>query len=127
VVTGGLTLGIAYAAALGLAMAEGFDNGTGWLAVPVVGPWGAVGSRRFRCTAETVTEARDCFDGAYDEATTIAVFAVDGVLQAVGLALTIAGVASRTHELVRNDASRFQVGAAPRPGGGFDLGVRGAF
>lgn len=125
--TGALTLGLSYAAALGLAMADGFDNGTGWLVVPIVGPWAATGARSFSCQAETVPEARLCFEAAYNEATTIAVFAVDGVLQAVGLALTIAGLATRTHELVRNDVKVVDVSAKARPNGGFDVTLSGAF
>jgi hypothetical protein len=127
VATGALTLGISYAAALGLALADSFENGTGWLVVPIAGPWAAAGARRFSCEAETIAQARQCFSGAYDEATTIAVFAVDGVIQAVGVALTIAGLASRTHELVRNDAERLNVTAKARPNGGFDVGVQGVF
>lgn len=127
VVVGALTAGVSYAVALGIAFDSGFDNGTGWLAVPVVGPWGAIGARTFKCRAQEIEEARRCFDGAYDEATTIAVLAGDGVVQAVGFALWLAGLATKTHELVRDDVKALQVSAVPRPGGGFDLGVRGSF
>lgn len=128
VATGGITLGLAYIAALGIAMADDFENGTGWLAVPLVGPWGAIGARSFECKAETdIEQARACFDGAYKEATTIAVLAGDGVVQAIGTALFVAGLTTRTHELVRDDEEGVHVSASPRLGGGFDLGLHGRF
>lgn len=122
-----MTLGAAYAAAIGFAFSEDFENGTGWVVVPVAGPWAAMGSRSFSCRAQTVPEARKCFDGAYSEATTLAVFAVDGVVQAVGLALTIAGLSTRSVELVRNDIERLKVTASAGPDGRLQLGLRGAF
>lgn len=128
VVTGGITFGLAYVAAFGMALAQDFENGSGWLAVPLVGPWGAIGARSFECKAETdIEEARECFDGAYKEATTIAVLAGDGVVQAIGAAIFIAGLTTRTHELVRNAEAGVNVSASPRLGGGFDLGLHGRF
>jgi hypothetical protein len=129
VITGGLTFGVAYVTALGIAFSEKFENGAGWLAVPLIGPWGAISKRSYKCpaTAMDVAAARRCFNDAYDEATTIAILAGDGVVQTFGVALFIAGLANQTHELVRNEVKPVKVTAAPRPGGGFDVAVRGRF
>jgi hypothetical protein len=129
VITGGLTFGLAYVTALGIAFSEKFENGAGWLAVPLIGPWGAISKRSYKCpaTAMDVAAARRCFNDAYDEATTIAILAGDGVVQTFGVALFIAGLANQTHELVRNDVKPVKVTAAPRSDGGFDVAVRGRF
>lgn len=127
IVSGALTLSVGYVAALGIGLDGGFDQGNGWLAVPVVGPWAAIGARSFSCEAETVDDARECFDGAYDEATTIAILAVDGMIQATGLVILFAGLASGRDELVRDDAVKLGFSARQRPEGGFDVGVRGRF
>lgn len=127
VVAGALTLGVSYVVALGLALADDFDQGSGWLVVPVAGPWGGLGARSYDCNADTVPEANACLDRAYEETTAVALLAMDGVIQAVGVAFIVAGLASRTHELVRNDLGRLKVTVGGRPGKGLQLGLQGWF
>ena len=126
IVTGAITLGLGYVVALGLGLDSSFSGSRGWLAVPVVGPWPAVGGEKITCVAETVPEARQCLDRASNTATTLALMAVDGMVQTTGLALLIAGLATRHSELVRDDLP-VNVSARQRPEGGFDLGVSGRF
>jgi len=55
------------------------------------------------------------------------VLAVDGMIQATGLVILIAGLASSRDELVRDDASKFAFSARRRPEGGFDVGLQARF
>jgi hypothetical protein len=102
---GGLVgLGIAYAGGVAFAGANGFKNGTGWLAAPIVGPWGAVGARDYEtCRTRTVAEAKACVRNAVKEVQVITFFAVDGVGQLAGALVALAGALSTREELVRSD------------------------
>ena len=127
IVTGALGLAAGYLAGLAIALDQRFDDGLGWLALPVVGPWPAVAGRRVRCSASTVDEARRCLDSASAEAITIALLAVDGMVQTTGLLLLLGGLASGQPELVRDDLRNVQVTAKRRGDGGFELGLQGHF
>ena len=111
---GGLTWGAAYAGGLVYALSKGFDNGTGWLAAPIVGPWGAIGGRDFRCqSSQSVTqkEIDSCVDGALDEVTSITLLAMLGLVQAVGATLFFVGVGDKHQEWVRTDLAGVQLKA----------------
>jgi hypothetical protein len=127
IITGALTLGAGYALGLGIAANESFEGSLGWMVLPVFGAWPAMAGREIHCTAVTVDEARHCLDAASAEATTIALLAVDGMVQATGLIVFLAGLASGQSELVRDDVSPVQVKAGRRRDGGFELGLSGRF
>lgn len=113
---GGLVgFGIAYAGGVAFAAANGFKNGSGWLAAPVVGPWGAIGARNYEtCRTRTVAEAKACVRNAVKEVQVITFFAVDGVGQLAGALVTLAGALSSKEELVRSDlVEKVQVSVAP--------------
>jgi hypothetical protein len=140
-VIGGLvTFGVAYAYALASAAANGFGNGEGWLALPVLGPWGALGARRSPCNIGAVPNfdtgkavVQKCIDDVQAEGVRLTVIAFDGVMQLMGAGLLVAGLVTGETQLVRDDlhldqrASRWRVG--PRAFGrtGLGLGVDGAF
>lgn len=102
---GGLVgLGIAYTGGIAFAGVNGFKNGTGWLAAPIVGPWGAIGARDYQtCRTRTVAEAKACVRNAVKEVQVITFFAVDGIGQLAGGLVTLAGALSSKEELVRSD------------------------
>ncbi len=125
--TGAATLGVGYVTALGVGLNKGFDGSLGWLALPVVGVWPAIAGRTFKCSAKDVDEARQCLRRANAEAITVAVVAVDGMIQTTGLLLLLAGWASGHSELVLDVASPVQVNAWQRPEGGFQLDLSGKF
>jgi hypothetical protein len=127
ITTGALSLSAGYLTGLVIALDKGFDGSLGWMLLPVIGPWPAAAGRDVHCAAATVDEARTCLDSASKEATTIALVAVDGMVQATGLLLFFAGLASGQPELVRDDVSKVQVTARRRNDGGFELGVHGQF
>ena len=122
--TGLATAAVGYVAGLGVAMSHDFDGSLGWMAVPVVGAWPAVAGSNVTCTAQDVPAAKKCLSDAYNQATTIAIVAVDGMVQATGVVLLVAGLLSGHSELVRDDV---QLSARQRPEGGFDLSVHGRF
>lgn len=130
---GGLTFLGAYAAALGLAATQGFENGTGYTAIPVVGPWAAIGGRTFKCNAPVTTNTvaalqraiNKCVGTAFDEVVTVVFLTADGLVQATGAVLFFVGLGSGYLELVREDLPQTAVHVLPE--GGFGLTVRGSF
>jgi hypothetical protein len=100
---GGLvTLLVAYGAALAVGADEGFHNGSGWTALPIIGPWAAIGARSYSCSND-LTQATTCVRNAFSEVQTIAIFSADAVVQATGAVLFLAGLGSGRDELVRTD------------------------
>ena len=132
IVTGLLTWIAGYGAALVVGTANDFEQGTGWFALPIVGPWAVLGARENPCAGidfddPQIEDAR-CVEEAVDEAKLLAFAAVDGLVQAVGAVLLIAGVVSGRQELVRRDlaAARLVPRASASPQG-FSIGAWGRF
>lgn len=126
-IAGGLvTLGVAYGTALVFA-ATADGDGRGWLAVPVIGPWAAIGARSYHCSNDPLL-ANKCISGAFSEVQTIAILSADAVVQAAGAVLFVVGLASGQDELVRSDLP-VSLRILPRAVGanGFGLGVDGRF
>ncbi|MDF3065681.1 MAG: uncharacterized protein K0R38_1282 [Polyangiaceae bacterium] len=134
VLGGGLTLLAGYAAGLGLAASQDFERGTGYVAIPVVGPWAAIGARSFSCRvpisinvdgATVQRELNKCVGQAFDEVTTVVFLTVDGLIQATGAVLFFVGLGSSYKELVREDLPKTAVTVLPE--GGMALSVSGKF
>lgn len=127
---GGLTFAGAYGVSLIYALTKSFDNGTGWLLVPVVGPWGAIKGREFSCKSDNNVSQEDvdkCVDRALNEVSSITFLAVAGLVQAVGATLFFVGVGDVTEEWVRADLAHIEVEANVGPmsdGYGFTLSGR---
>ena len=114
---GFVTFGISYAAGLGYAVANGFEEGTGWLAVPLVGPWVAISAQEIQCKTPTVANpnvGNECVEKALGGAERITFFTVDGLIQAVGLTMVFVGIGMKTTELVRNDVAGLRLELKPR-------------
>jgi hypothetical protein len=141
-VTGGVTLGVGYLTALGIGLHHEFSDGMGWTVLPVVGPWAAIGAREFDCdvsgiegvdniddinTETTAQEAERCIRLAQSEAISIALLAVDGMIQATGAIFLVAGLASGVDELVWDGLGDVRLSARARPEGGGELRVFGKF
>ena len=127
-IVGGLaTLGVAYGTAFIVAASADFKDGTGWLVLPVIGPWAAIGARSYQCDNDPL-HANACVSGAFNEVQTIAILSADAVVQATGAVLFLAGLASGRDELVRSDLQT-SVRVTPRALGasGFGLGFDGRF
>ncbi len=131
---GGLTFGASYLAGLGLAATQKFGNGTAYTAIPVIGPWAAIGGRSFHCkvpVSVNVTSAavqkslNECVGTAFDEVTTVVFLTADGLVQATGAVIFFVGLASGYEELVRSDLPKTAISILP--GGGFALSMSGNF
>lgn len=118
---GALTWGIGYAAALGYGMSDAFDGKAGTLAIPVLGPWLAMGQQSFDCdTPDSVESARSCQDESFGTAKTLAVLGTVGLVQAVGGTLFLVGLFDRREHWVRDDLgiAELRLDAMPLAGGG---------
>lgn len=126
-IVGGLaSLIIGYGTAVIVGAGSGFKDGTGWLVLPVLGPWAAIGARSYQCDNDPL-HANACVHGAFNEVQTIAILSADAVVQATGAVLFLAGLGSGSDELVRTDGASVRV--TPRAIGrdGFGLGFDGRF
>ena len=132
---GGLTFLGSYLAGLGLAASQGFGNGTAYTAIPVAGPWAAIGGRTFRCKVSVATSSvsavalqsaiNKCVGFAFDEVTTVVFLTADGLVQATGAVIFFIGLASGYQELVREDLPKAAL--YPLPGGGAAFSLSGRF
>lgn len=124
-VTAGLVgLAVTYGAAVIIAASQGFDNGTGLLAVPVIGPYAAIATREYDCEVDTVSAAKAC---TADETQIVTLMAVDGLGQTAAVLVAVAGLISTKKELVRNDLIEVTVTPPLSARAGWNFGVRGEF
>lgn len=129
---GGITLATSYALGIGFGASRGFDQGLGWVALPLFGPFIAAGQRDLSCTITVSTaSAEECQRKTVDEAKTLAVLAGVGVAELVGGALLTFGLLDRTRLWVRSDLKEVAIAPYVLPGGrsgsGGGLELRGAF
>jgi hypothetical protein len=105
IITGGAVgLAASYGTAAILGAARGFDNASGWLAAPIIGPWLAITQRTYpNCVATMIDQARRCINRAVHEVQYITFVAVDGVFQLATGFLLLAGLMSSKDELIRED------------------------
>lgn len=126
-IVGGLaSLGVAYGVAIVVGASDNFKNGSGWLLLPVIGPWAAIGARSYHCSDDP-SQAQQCIRGAFNEVQSIAILSADAVVQATGAVLFLAGLGSGQDELLR---SQPEVGIRVRPraiGRGFGFGLDARF
>jgi hypothetical protein len=120
---GGLVgMGASYGGALIAAATQGFTNATGWLAVPIAGPWLAIAERTYEpCRAVNTVQGRRCIDQAVKDVQYITFVAVDGVFQLASSMVILAAVLSGKDELVRRDLVHVDV--HPSPTGSLDWSV----
>jgi hypothetical protein len=135
-VTGLITAGVvgmvtSYGVGIIVGATQGFKNGTGFLLVPVVGPWFAIGTREYQCagTTGTVAEAKKCVNSAVGEVQLITFMAVDGIAQLATGFVTLAGLLSTKKALLRTDLLPAKVSLIPPLPGhdGWSLTARGEF
>lgn len=133
-IAGGLVgLGITYVVGLVVASGEDFGNGTSWALVPVIGPWGAIGARKYSCKANDIPAAKKCVQAAVGEVRTVTFLAVDGIGQMAATVVFLAGLLSSSDELLREDLikdeDRLNVSVEPPAARGepWSLSVRGNF
>ncbi|HEY5955242.1 MAG TPA: hypothetical protein VIV60_01765, partial [Polyangiaceae bacterium] len=104
---------VPYAAGLIAAAASGFPKQSGWLALPVAGPFVAMGGRTIDCDIlgydansagyDLQAKQAECKKQIIKEARVLGLLTVDGLLQTTGAIMAIAGMASSSESLLRND------------------------
>lgn len=133
VVGGAILFGASYAVGLGYGAANGFESGLGAVAVPLIGPFLAMGSRDLGCEVPPIgigvdpgAEVEACQQRLVNEGATLAALAGIGVAQVLGGGLLLIGVFDRDEAWIRLDVSGETLAISPRltPGG---LEVRGSF
>lgn len=131
VVGGAVTFMIAYAGGIALAAREGFENGTGWMLAPVIGPWASLAAREHPCSSVVGSDLLEgrrivdqaCINDAVGEAFTLVLMTIDGLMQATGATLFFIGLSTRERQLVRKDVALLRVAPRITPGRlGLDVG-----
>jgi len=98
IIGGAVTLGVLYAISLSVASTNNFDAANGWLAVPVIGPFGWLATRKTpTCDNDPYTSS------CSDEPSNRALVTLDGMGQAAGAAMLIAGMAITRKRLLLVD------------------------
>lgn len=112
VIPGVALIGAAYFSGLAVASFDDFDNQKGFLALPVAGPWLTLLTRDDDCTSDVCGPRR--------------LLTASGVIQAVGLGMTIVGATWQKRLWVREDLA-VQLAPQQFAFGGFGAGVSGVF
>jgi hypothetical protein len=87
-------------------------GGSGPMAVPLFGPWMALGSRNFQCQLDlTLEAAQRCQAESIQETTLLASYAAVGVVQLVGASLLLVGILDKSESWVRSDLAVRRSGA----------------
>lgn len=117
-------LGATYTMSLLYGAGKSFENGLGSLAVPILGPWLALGARDFSCNVDTdgtVDEIEDSQKKAEaciaNQTATAGILVGLGVGQLVGTSLFTVGLLDREKQWIRSDLlgvkARVDVVASP--------------
>ncbi len=122
---GGLLWGTVYLGGLYAASNAGFENGTSWLVLPILGPWFTIGKRNIPCDSNNINV--DCVDDAEAEIVAYALLTGAGITQIVGTSLFFIGVSQRADWLVRQDLGSVAVLPMQFGPSGIGLGAFGQF
>jgi hypothetical protein len=121
VIAGTIVFGVPYVLGFSIAAGLNFESSTGWLALPVAGPWLTLATREDSC------DETDPFDsGCEDDRAIRTLLVLDGLMQGVGAILSVWGLTSPRKRLLRNDVSTIVV-SPRRVGAGFGFGVAGSW
>jgi len=120
---------VPYFIGLSIASAAKFENGTGFLAIPAIGPWLTLAVRdnsecRVSTFNGTVTSSSDY---CAEDAGVVTLLVLDALIQTTGALLFVIGVASDRELLVRQDVARVRLIPLRFSGGGTGMGLRGTF
>jgi hypothetical protein len=108
IIGGAVTLGVLYLVSFTVASSNNFNTANGWLAVPVIGPFGWLATRKAPtnlCGSGTYT-----YDCNYnDDSGNRTAVALDGLGQIAGAAMLVAGLAITRKHLVLIDQTEVMV------------------
>lgn len=116
-IAGGAVLGGTYAISVSVAAGYSFTDRSGWLALPVAGPFITAATRHNTCNSS--------IDYSCTDDQSVRMFlTLDGLAQTAGAVLLIWGLNSHEKQLVREDA-KYLVVMPTQVGSGYGLGVAG--
>jgi len=128
VIAGTVIVASAYALGLTVASTENFPNSTGWLVVPVVGPWITLAARhQTDCDGNLNGSFTVCTSSSDENNTTRTFLVLDGLTQATGAILLIYGLASPKKVIARDFVGRLEFTPAQMGKSGFGGFVMGSF
>lgn len=100
IIGGAVTLGVLYAISLSVASSNDFNTANGWLAVPVIGPFGWLAARKSPTCNNNSIYVSTCNN---DDSGNRTMVVLDGMGQIAGATMLIAGLAiTRKHLLFVN-------------------------
>jgi hypothetical protein len=121
-------VGVPYATGLGIAGGEGFANGSGWLAAPVLGPWLALSGRGDPCDGIDDQKDVDSDVGkCVAEPIVRGMLVLDGVLQATGVVLMVVGGSSGKKDEKGAPQPGFAAGPSVVGRAGYGVSALGSF
>lgn len=121
-------VGVPYATGLGIAGGEGFANGSGWLAAPVLGPWLALSGRSDPCNGIDDEKEVDSDVGkCVAEPIVRGMLVLDGVLQATGVVLMVVGGTSGKKDEKGVPQPGFAAGPSVVGRAGYGVSALGSF
>lgn len=101
IIGGALTLGIPWMLGVTIASTDNFSNQSGWLVIPTIGPWITIATRKtdtdcsyLGVSSSTVT--------CHEDNSMRTVLILDGLTQAAGTIMLIAGLSSTKKVIVRD-------------------------
>jgi hypothetical protein len=121
VIAGAITLGVPYLIGLSFASAADFENSSGWLAVPALGPWLTMAFREDQCD-EVQESYGDCVGDSFLRVW----LTIDGLAQTAGAILLLVGIADKKPRLVADETAKIVI-TPRRVGSGYGLGIQGTF
>ncbi len=92
VIGGIIPLSIFYLISFSVASGNDFRGPAGWLAVPVIGPFGWLAAHKSKCASDVCSDAEDVLGRTF--------VTMDGIFQTAGAAMFIAGLAITRKKLV---------------------------
>jgi len=127
VIAGSIVTGVPWVFSITGAVGNDFEDKTGFLMVPALGPWlmlAAGGARDKPCTNQTVDDTSSCSSDHRSDLR--AVLVLDGLAQTAGAVMFTLGMAFPRKRLLRSDVT---VSVLPAPVGrdGYGLGAVGTF
>jgi hypothetical protein len=124
-IAGPIVFGVPYVLGLTIASEYDFRNQSGWLVVPVVGPFITAATRKKDCVS--TYESSDTPDGeCQEEGGMRTVLIMDGLAQATGAILMLWGLTSPVKVQIRNDVAKVNV-APTKVGTGYGVAAIGTF
>jgi hypothetical protein len=124
VIAGAITLGVPYVIGLSIASSADFENSSGWLAVPALGPWLMIAFRDDQCD-DDVDQYGSSYSDCVSDGLIRFYLTLDGLAQTTGAILLTVGLADKKPRLVA-DSARFSVSPS-RVGSGYGLRLQGVF